>query len=140
MDPRLRGKRGPANLACWDGPAPSSRGRNRLLCFGDSIEMTPAVPGGGELMGPENPQDRDGAGDGRAAPEGAAPRCARFAKKPLNFVPPLGCSRRRRGRGAAGASACPCVFPAGEQVQRSAHHIKTPFPYSYALFFTSRFY
>lgn len=102
--------------------------------------MSPVVPGGGQLMRPGTPRDRRGVGSRRAAPECAAPRGPRFAEKPLKSVPPLGCSRRRRGRGPVGASACLRVFPTEDYVQRSAHRIRTPFPYSYALFFTSRFY
>lgn len=70
--------------------------------------------------------------DGRP-PKAQLSRASVTGKSPELLSSP-GLLQPFKGRGAAGACACLCVFPAGEQVQPSAHRIKTAFPYSYALF------
>lgn len=123
----------------WEAPFPRKRGyrepgRLRRPCAlvpGDSVEMTPAILGGAQLVGTGTHRAWRRA-DGRA-PKAQFPRASVTGKSPELISSP-GLLQPFKGRGAAGACACLCVFPAGEQVQPSAHRIKTAFPYSYALF------
>lgn len=133
---------GAARQSCPAGTAPLPRpAGGAARCAPEAASKCP--PGGlagGSSWGRPPPPERHGEGGGRAAPRSAAARCLCLMEKPLDLPLLRGCSHRPRGRGAAGAGSCPCRFPGGEQGRRSAYHIKTPFPYSYALFSTSRFY